>query len=188
MMRVIAAVAELQLDESPLMGPAILALTDIISEPFPGHSVIPSLCRVTYDRRLLPGETAADVLAPFAEIGARLGVQLEAEIGLGEYTAYTGRVFQHREVLPRLALRRRPLVRGAGAGRAAQRRTPAGAARLSFLHQRRLQRRASPACPPSALARRKSTTPTSSTSGWPSPTCWPRRAAIGTGSSLRRRH
>ena len=40
------------------MGPAILALTDIISDPYPGHSVIPSICRATYDRRLLPGETA----------------------------------------------------------------------------------------------------------------------------------
>lgn len=100
MMRVIAAVEEIQLGESPLMGPAILALTDIISEPYPGHSVIPSLCRVTYDRRLLPGETAAAVLAPFAELGARLGVQLEAEIGLGEYAAYTGRVFQTEKFFP----------------------------------------------------------------------------------------
>ena len=59
MMRVIDAVEKIQLEESSIMGPALLALTDIVSEPFPGHSVIPSLCRVTYDRRLLPGERAA---------------------------------------------------------------------------------------------------------------------------------
>ncbi len=100
MMRVIEAVEQIQLDASPIMGPAILALTDIISEPFPGHSVIPSLCRVTYDRRLLPGETAATVLAPIEAIGARLGVQLEATIGVGEYAAYTGRVFQTEKFFP----------------------------------------------------------------------------------------
>ena len=39
------------------LGDAVMALTDIISEPYPGYSVIPSRCRVTYDRRLLAGET-----------------------------------------------------------------------------------------------------------------------------------
>jgi putative selenium metabolism hydrolase len=62
MMRVIAAVESIELPEDPFMGPAILALTDIVSDPYPGYSVIPSRCRVTYDRRLLPGETQASVL------------------------------------------------------------------------------------------------------------------------------
>lgn len=100
MMRVIDAVEQIQLDASPIMGPAILALTDIVSDPFPGHSVIPSVCRVTYDRRLLPGETAAAVLAPITAIGERLGVQLEATIGVGEYAAYTGRVFHTEKFFP----------------------------------------------------------------------------------------
>ena len=63
MMRVIAHVEGIELPENDLMGPAIFALTDIISDPYPGHSVIPSICRVTYDRRLLPGERADDVLS-----------------------------------------------------------------------------------------------------------------------------
>ncbi len=62
MARVIQAIETLELDEDPLMGPAIIALTDIISDPYPGNSVIPSICRATYDRRLLPGESAEDVL------------------------------------------------------------------------------------------------------------------------------
>ncbi|CAG0946937.1 hypothetical protein ANRL1_03457 [Anaerolineae bacterium] len=41
---------------------ALMVLTDIISDPYPGYSVIPSRCRVTYDRRLLPGETIESVL------------------------------------------------------------------------------------------------------------------------------
>ena len=51
----------------PLLGPGVLVLTDLISEPYPGLSVVPHLCRATYDRRTLPGETEADVLAPIQE-------------------------------------------------------------------------------------------------------------------------
>ncbi len=57
MVKVIQAIEQIDLPYHPLLGPAIMALTDIISDPYPGHSVIPSRCRVTYDRRLLPGET-----------------------------------------------------------------------------------------------------------------------------------
>ncbi len=89
MMQVIAAVEAIELPSDPFMGPAILALTDIISDPYPGHSVIPSICRATYDRRLLPGETPATVLDAIR--GQRLGdITLRAEIGTGHYSAYTG--------------------------------------------------------------------------------------------------
>lgn len=90
MMRVLAAVEQIKLDVDPIMGPAIFALTDIVSEPYPGHSVIPSICKVTYDRRLLPGETAADVLAAIRGAPGLEDIQLRAEIGVGEYTAFTG--------------------------------------------------------------------------------------------------
>ncbi len=40
------------------IGSGVLGLCDIISDPYPGHSVIPSICRATYDRRLLPGGQA----------------------------------------------------------------------------------------------------------------------------------
>jgi len=78
MMRVIAAVEDLALDEHPQMGPAIFALTDIISDPYPGHSVIPSICRVTYDRRLLPGESAQRVLADISERPELADIKLDA--------------------------------------------------------------------------------------------------------------
>ena len=90
MMKVIAAIETLALPTEPLMGPAIMALTDIISEPYPGYSVIPSLCRVTYDRRLLPGETPADVLSAITGHPAVQGVSLQAQIAAGEHVAYTG--------------------------------------------------------------------------------------------------
>ena len=72
------------------MGPAIFALTDIISDPYPGHSVIPSICRATYDRRLLPGETAQEVLAAITAQPQLADIKLHAIIGEGAYQAYTG--------------------------------------------------------------------------------------------------
>jgi acetylornithine deacetylase/succinyl-diaminopimelate desuccinylase-like protein len=100
MMKVIAAIETLELPTEPLMGPAIMALTDIISEPYPGYSVIPSLCRATYDRRLLPGETPADVLAAITDHPAVQGVQLEAKIAAGEHNAYTGTLLQADKFFP----------------------------------------------------------------------------------------
>lgn len=100
MMQVIAAVEDLALDEHPQMGPAIFALTDIISEPYPGHSVIPSICRVTYDRRLLPGESAANVLADIRRRPELADIKLDARVGLGEYTSYTGHTFTTEKFFP----------------------------------------------------------------------------------------
>ena len=100
MMQVIAAVEDLALDEHAQMGPAIFALTDIISEPYPGHSVIPSICRVTYDRRLLPGESAANVLADITQRPDLADIKLDARVGLGEYTSYTGHTFTTEKFFP----------------------------------------------------------------------------------------
>lgn len=100
MMKVIAAIETLAFPTEPLMGPAIMALTDIISEPYPGYSVIPSLCRVTYDRRLLPGETPADVLAAITTHPAVQGLPLEAKIAAGEHNAYTGALLRADKFFP----------------------------------------------------------------------------------------
>jgi putative selenium metabolism hydrolase len=100
MMKVVAAIETLELPTDPMLGPAILALTDIISEPYPGHSVIPSLCKVTYDRRLLPGETANGVLTAVTEHPALQGIQLRARIATGEYSAYTGARLRAEKFFP----------------------------------------------------------------------------------------
>jgi putative selenium metabolism hydrolase len=90
MVRVIDAIGTLALGEHPLMGPAILALTDIISQPWPGNSVIPSICKVTYDRRLLPGETAEGVTTEITSLAGVQGLPLDVRIGETAYTAWTG--------------------------------------------------------------------------------------------------
>jgi putative selenium metabolism hydrolase len=100
MMEVIEAVDQIKLGEHPRLGPAILALTDIISEPYPGYSVIPSRCKATYDRRLLPDETIEDVLNPIASLPELKSIQLNAIIAQGEHQAYTGTVLRGTKFFP----------------------------------------------------------------------------------------
>lgn len=100
MTRLITAIEQIELPTHPLMGPAILALTDIISDPYPGHSVIPSICRVTYDRRLLPDETEEAVLGAITGLPETSDIRLKAEIGVGEYASYSGEVFVKEKFFP----------------------------------------------------------------------------------------
>jgi putative selenium metabolism hydrolase len=100
MVKVIKAIDGLSLPADPLLGPAIMALTDIISEPYPGYSVIPSRCQVTYDRRLLPGETPAEVLGSITSLPDLAGLKLEAAIALGEHQTYTGATIRGDKFFP----------------------------------------------------------------------------------------
>ena len=58
-------------NEHPLLGKGILELTDIISAPYPGASVVPAKCRATFDRRTLVGEDEAVILGQVEEAIAR---------------------------------------------------------------------------------------------------------------------
>jgi len=116
MLPVIQAIARLPVPTDPFLGPGILALTDIISDPYPAYSVIPSRCRVTYDRRLLAGETEAGVLNLFSIANLRgladpssssgqaleglTGVELRAAVAQGAHKTYTGAVLCGPKFLP----------------------------------------------------------------------------------------
>lgn len=63
MERVSAELRRLPMPEHEFLGQGVMCLTDIISVPYPAHSVVPSGCRATWERRLLPGDTEATVLA-----------------------------------------------------------------------------------------------------------------------------
>ncbi len=94
----VALFAELRglgLPRDPRVGQAILELVDVISEPYPGASVLPARCRSTWDRRLIPGETAAEVLAPIEAAIARVSerdprVRARATIVSAEARTHTG--------------------------------------------------------------------------------------------------
>jgi putative selenium metabolism hydrolase len=68
MQPIIEALRWLRPPEDEFLGKGIYELTDIISSPYPGASVVPDRCRITIDRRLLVGETEENVLAPLKEI------------------------------------------------------------------------------------------------------------------------
>ena len=117
MMKVIQAVDKIQLGEHPLLGPAILALTDIISEPYPAYSVIPARCKATYDRRLLPGETIEDVLGAITSLPELKDINFKARIAEGEHPAYTGKVLTCNKFFPAWELEEtHPFVQSALSG------------------------------------------------------------------------
>jgi putative selenium metabolism hydrolase len=100
MLPVVQAIAVLPLPTDPFLGPGVLALTDIISDPYPAYSVIPSRCRVTYDRRLLAGETESDVLGVITGLPGLEEIELHAAIAQGEHETYTGAVLRGPKFLP----------------------------------------------------------------------------------------
>ncbi len=100
MLPIIQGVEALPLGKDPLMGPALLALTDIISDPYPAYSVTPSRCRVTYDRRLLPGETPDGVLAAIRGLRPGNAAEFRAVLAEGEHTTYTGTVLRGPKFFP----------------------------------------------------------------------------------------
>jgi putative selenium metabolism hydrolase len=111
MLKVVRAVERLPAGSDPFLGPTVMALTDIISDPYPAYSVTPSRCRVTYDRRLLAGETAEGVLGGVAIENLRRlsghggpdaldGVDLRVAVAQGEHRTYTGAMLRGPKFLP----------------------------------------------------------------------------------------
>ncbi|MDR3211627.1 MAG: YgeY family selenium metabolism-linked hydrolase [Planctomycetota bacterium] len=72
MLKLVEEVEKIVPGEQAVLGKGVAVLTDIISTPYPGASVVPSHCRATYDRRLLVGEKPAEVLKPYQEAARRL--------------------------------------------------------------------------------------------------------------------
>ena len=117
MLSIIEGMEQVSLGQHPLMGPALLVLTDIISEPYPGHSVLPTRCRVSYDRRLLPGETHAGVLSAIQALRPGNGAEFRAMIAEGEHKSYTGRVLRQQKFFPAWVFaEEHPFVQSALAG------------------------------------------------------------------------
>jgi len=100
MTRLLVAVNHLPVREDALLGPASIVLTDIISEPYPGHSVIPYRCHVTCDRRLLPGETWAQVLAGLNEAAGDGKITFNIELAPLAETTYTGKLLEGEKFFP----------------------------------------------------------------------------------------
>lgn len=125
MMRLMPAVESIVMPSHPAMGNALMCVTDIISEPFPGHSVVPNRCRVSYDRRLVPGETPESVTDAILSLPALKGMQYTVTVLQGEEKTYTGKYFQGIKFFPAWVLdEEHPLVVAAQRGLASAGFTP----------------------------------------------------------------
>jgi putative selenium metabolism hydrolase len=95
MAELIGAIRALPESTHPVLGKGILELTDIKSSPYPGASVVPDLCRATYDRRLLVGEGRDSVLEPIRQLIAAMKERdpqfaARASFASGREQCYTG--------------------------------------------------------------------------------------------------
>lgn len=105
MMVVIEEIKQIQPKEHPVLGRGILELTDIISSPYPGASVVPSLCRATFDRRTLVGEDEEALLQPVEEALERAKAKIPDLTGRvylaeGQSQCWTGEPIRAKRFFP----------------------------------------------------------------------------------------
>lgn len=105
MMQLLQEIKEVSTPHDDFLGEGILELTDIISAPYPGASVVPHFCRITFDRRLLVGETEESVLAPLKAcidrlIAADPAFKAEVNIVEADQKCHTGKVLAGKRFFP----------------------------------------------------------------------------------------
>jgi acetylornithine deacetylase/succinyl-diaminopimelate desuccinylase-like protein len=105
MVALLEQIRSIPVSHHPVLGDGIMELTDIISSPYPGASVVPELCSVTFDRRLLIGETEESVLEQIREkIGqikaADEKFDAEALVAGMDLEFYTGYKVRHSKFAP----------------------------------------------------------------------------------------
>ena len=116
----LAAAALLAVDTMPLptrpdFGRAIMVPTDVLSTALAAVSSIPAAVEIRFDRRTLPGETAAGVLSALRDRLAEIDPEaFEVQVSDGPVVAYTGKIaVATRELPPWLIDREAPLVQAA---------------------------------------------------------------------------
>ena len=105
MIAVVDEIRKIVPNEHPILGKGILELTDIISAPYPGSSVVPASCRATFDRRTLVGEDEAVILGQVEAAIARAqkthpGLQAECHLAVGEEKCWTGETIRAKRYFP----------------------------------------------------------------------------------------
>jgi len=100
MIRLINSIESQQMKTDPILGPGSMVLTDILSAPFPGNSVVPNRCRVTFDRRLLVGETIASLENELLEYANRANVECRIYLLDATEITYTGYKIQGKKFFP----------------------------------------------------------------------------------------
>lgn len=89
MVEAVRRLRRLELPRDDQLGPAVLELTEIVSSPYPGSSIVPDRCRARYDRRLVRGERRDEVLAEMRRALADLDA-VEVDYDEAAVPCYTG--------------------------------------------------------------------------------------------------
>lgn len=99
MMEAARRLRAMPLPKDPDLGPSLLELTEIISEPYPNGLIVPYGCRARFIGRTLPGETQESLLE---KVQTALEGLPGMEIRLAEYQqrCYTGRTLVMTDFLP----------------------------------------------------------------------------------------
>lgn len=105
MTALIDAIRHIRPNEHPLLGKGILELTDIVSTPYPGSSVVPARCRATFDRRTLVGEDEAVILGQIDEAIAQVRrkipeLKARAYLAEGSLPCWTGATISAKRYFP----------------------------------------------------------------------------------------
>lgn len=105
MLAVIEEIRKIVPNEDSFLGKGILELTDIVSAPYPGSSVVPAKCRATFDRRTLVGEDEAVILGQVEQAIARAAQRipdLQAKVYLeqAERSCWTGDTISAKRFFP----------------------------------------------------------------------------------------
>lgn len=83
-----------------LLGEGILVPTDVITEPYPSISLLPTSVTLRFDRRTLVGETADSVLDDLRSAIEPLGMEIDLTIADDQVTTYTGHTTAPARFLP----------------------------------------------------------------------------------------
>jgi putative selenium metabolism hydrolase len=101
MQKALSDISSLVLPSDNHLGSGIMELTDIISKPYPGASVVPYECTVTFDRRLIEGETAEQVIAEVrGAITSLTDDEVEVYISVGKADCHTGQEITANRFFP----------------------------------------------------------------------------------------
>jgi putative selenium metabolism hydrolase len=114
MMHLIEAIEQQPPLQHPFLGSGSMVLTDIISNPYPGSSVIPNRCRVTFDRRLLLNESIDSIIEEVKNSARAANVECIVKVLDGQETTYRGFQMQAPKFFPAWILEEEhPLVQHA---------------------------------------------------------------------------
>jgi putative selenium metabolism hydrolase len=120
------ALEKIEFPKDPFIGEAILVATDIISDPYPSISLIPTQVSVRFDRRTIPGETEDSILNQIlSELKSIDEHAFSLSVTRDTVQAYTGKVIEAPRLFAAWKVERDiPLVKAAEAGVIAAGLTP----------------------------------------------------------------